>query len=762
MQQQFRFFVSVFCLVVLLTGCDDHAKSTDQANTALTRSSEPASSGTERMVRRLALIADTTDPMQNGFMNRERVALLRQLAISSTDQQPKERVAAEFRLANELLRAGDSEAAVAHFRELLNLVQQQPSAFSMDLPRQLRSLLAVSLLRIGEQLNCVALPNSRSCLFPINQDGIHLFQLGSREAMKELAILLRSDPDDLVSRWLYNVAAMTVGEHPHAVPEKWLISLDTFAPDYDVGQFSNVAPLVGLDTMDLAGGSIIEDFDGDGYLDVMASSWGMRGQLRLFRNKRNDGFEEITHEAGLTGIFGGLNIVQADYDNDGDADVLVLRGAWLVRSGRHPNSLLRNNGHGVFEDVTEQAGLLSFHPTQAGAWGDYDNDGWLDLYIGNESNPREYHPSELYRNNSDGTFTNVATLAGVEVGGYIKGVVWGDYDNDGWLDLYVSRMGSRNLLFHNERVTGQVVFREVGREAGVTDPLYSFPTWFWDYDNDGWLDLFVTDYPPNAFATDEAPSFSEAQPYQVIGDYLRLRQPSTTPRLYRNNRNGTFTNVTEKVGLAHPTLAMGANFGDIDNDGYPDIYLGTGAPDFRTLLPNRMFRNAAGQSFQDVTTSSITGHLQKGHGISFGDLDNDGDQDIFAVMGGAFSGDVYQNALFANPGHGNHWITLRLQGVRSNRSAIGARLRITVATPTGEQHIFATVGSGGSFGASSLQQEIGLGSATVIRALEINWPGSGQQVFRDLPVDRVVTIREGRAEPVVISLEQFQLGQGSP
>jgi hypothetical protein len=212
------------------------------------------------------------------------------------------------------------------------------------------------------------------------------------------------------------------------------------------------------------------------------------------------------------------------------------------------------------------------------------------------------------------------------------------------------------------------------------------------------------------------------------------------------------------VKLDKALLTMGANFGDLDNDGFLDCYLGTGEPDLRTLIPNRMFRNAAGRQFQDVTTSGGFGHLQKGHGIAFGDIDNDGDQDIYEVMGGWYSGDVYQKVLYVNPGHGNHWITLKLEGVQSNRMAIGTRIKVSVETQAGGQDIYATVSSGGSFGSSSLQQEIGLGRATAIRAVEIVWAGSGRtQIFKEIAMNRFIKIREGESHPAVLEYKRVDL-----
>ena len=564
---------------------------------------------------------------------------------------------------------------------------------------------------------------------------------------------------------------MTLGEYPYRVPPRWLIPPETFKPDYDIKRFYDVAPGLGLDVVGLAGGSIVDDFNGDGYLDIMASSYGLRDQLRYFQSKTDGTFTDRTLAAGLLGEVGGLNLCHADYNNDGSPDVFVLRGAWLQENGHHPNSLLRNDGDGTFEDVTEEAGLLtSFpgsatsygHPTQTAAWGDYNNDGWVDLFIGNESGQKEIHPCQLFHNNGDGTFSERAAGAGVAAVGFVKGVAWGDYNNDGLLDLYISRMGQTNILYRNDskkvvadQQEEEWTFTDVSEQAGVSEPLMSFPTWFWDYDNDGWLDIFV-----GGFALSST-RWGSTLP-DVAAVYLGRVVEAGRPRLFRNKRDGTFADATSRVGLDKLRLPMGSNFGDLDNDGFLDFYIGTGEPDLGTVIPNQMFRNSDGEFFQDVTTSGGFGHLQKGHGVAFADIDNDGDQDIYAVMGGWFTGDVYQNVLFENPGHGNHWITLKLEGIQSNRAAIGVRIKVTVNTKDGARDIYATVSTGGSFGSSSLQQEIGLGEAQSIRKIVVTWPVTGKtQTFRDIKIDQILKIREGDADPTPVKLKHLDLSPGA-
>jgi hypothetical protein len=591
---------------------------------------------------------------------------------------------------------------------------------------------------------------------PIRPGGFHKYPRGSQGAIRLLLEQLERDPKDLRAAWLLNLAHMTLGQYPAGVPPKYLIPPKVFAPEYDIKRFPDIARALGLDLNTLAGSVVMDDFDNDGLLDLMISSMGLRDQLRLFRNTGDGTFKEQTAEAGLLGEVGGLNMVQADYNNDGHIDVFVLRGAWFEKQGHHPDSLLRNNGNGTFDDVTEEAGLLSFYPSQTGTWFDFNNDGWIDLFIGNETVPGDTNQCQLFRNNGDGTFTECATRFGIDALGLIKSVHSGDFNNDGWPDLYVSCRGQPNYLYRNEgpqapdrSPKGPWRFTNVAPALQVSSPVFSFPSWFFDYDNDGWLDLFSCSYGVNNVAL-------------IAADYLGLPHGAERPCLYRNNGDGTFSDVSKAAGLHRMLLAMAGNFGDLDNDGFLDMYLGTGAPDLSMLIPNRLIRNDGGRRFQDVTTSANVGNIQKGHGIAFGDLDNDGDQDIYTVIGGAYEGDNYFNALYENPGHGNDWLKLKLVGVKSNRAAIGARIKVTLETPSGKRAVHKTVNSGATFGASPLRQEIGLGTANRIDQVEIWWPTSGlRQTVTQLEKNRAYTIREGENTVREIVLKPFKFATGT-
>jgi hypothetical protein len=620
---------------------------------------------------------------------------------------------------------------------------------------ELRLRKGLAFLRLGEQENCLVNHNSDSCVFPLQAKAYHLLPRGSRGAIALFGEHLAEFPNDLATRWLLNLAYMTLGEYPDKVTPKDLIPPETFATEYDLPRFVDVSEGLGLDANDLAGGVIVDDFDNDGFYDVVISACDEKGQLRYFHNNGDGTFTERTSEAGLVGEVGALNICQTDYNNDGLLDIWMMRGGWRGKAGRLPSSLLRNNGDGTFTDVTEEAGLLRYHPTMSCRWFDYDGDGWLDLFIGNESHDRgDPDWSELYHNNGDGTFTECAKECGIEVAAFVKGVACADFDNDGRPDLYLSVRDGSHILFHNDGPVAPSAsgrpkwhFSDVTAKAGLSvEPFLSFGTFFFDYDNDGWQDLLVFGYyTPNGLG-------------DIAADYLGLPNRGAKPKLYHNNGNGTFTDVTVKTHLNRVCHTMGHNFGDLDNDGWLDFYCGTGDPDFRTLIPNRMFRNADGKFFQDVTTATGTGHIQKGHGVAFADLNDDGCQEVYIALGGAYSGDFARNALFLNPGNTNRWLKLKLIGTKANRAAIGARITVRVQTPAGKRELHRVVSSGGGFGSNPLRQEIGLGDATGIVAVEICWPGSNtRQKVTDLELNHSYQIRESDGTALALKLHPVRL-----
>lgn len=675
------------------------------------------------------------------------------LKIAPEDKKDKY----ELMRAEYLLLAGEPKASIQAFENLLEKSKKGLLRYTLSSQEEnkITPLLALAYMRLGEVENCLHHHDaSASCIIPIQPEGYHHMPEGSRKAIALFEEFLANDSQDYTSRWLLNVAYMTLGEYPAGVPEKWLIPESVFESEYPLKRFEDIAPRLGLNADGLSGGGIVDDFNNDNLLDVVISSWFPNHPLRYFINNGDGTFTDKSKTAGLTGIGGGLNIVQADYNNDGFLDIFVMRGAWMGTYGKQPNSLLRNNGDDTFTDVTIEAGLLSFMPTQATTWADFNNDGWLDLFVGNEADPENIYESEFYINNGDGTFTNQAKSAGLTVTSasdphFVKGAAAIDFNNDGWLDLYVSTLlpGSKNLLFLNKGVdqSGNLTFEEIGESIGLGDKVSTFPTWAFDYNNDGWMDIFVAGYRPLS----NAPIAGE-----IVREFLGERFGAETIHLYRNNK-GVFEDVSKEVGLHKIGYAMGSNYGDLDNDGYLDIFLNTGEPNFQSIIPSRVFRNNIGETFQEVTTAGGFGNIQKGHGVSFSDIDNDGDQDIHTVMGGAYEGDNFFNSLLKNPyQNDNNWVTLKLEGTKANRSAIGSRLEITTMENGRERKIYHTISSGGSFGASTLRAEIGLGKASEILQVKITWAGSGtQQVFKNFTLNSFYKIVEGNAEPQLLDLK---------
>ncbi len=685
----------------------------------------------------------------------------------------------EAQLGSELLRLGDTAGAIKH----LSAATRAIAAPAADRPTVAEWNLALAHLQRAEDLNCVhhvdatATSEDRtsdqdqvhrvrrsadSCILPLTSSAVHARPEHARAAGDLFLGMLQegrpTGPWRQRARWLLNVARRLTGDFPEGVPAHYRIGEEVFSSaPFPGGRWRNLGPELGVDALDLAGGAVVDDFDNDGVLDLITSTWDPCGPLKAFRGDGHGGFVDVGEAWGLSGQLGGLNLLHADYNDDGRLDLLVLRGAWLLEEGRIRNSLLRNELSGAigrFVDATEAAGLAEpAYPTQAAAWGDYDGDGDLDLYVGNEADEAHKYPSQLFRNRGDGTFEDVATAAGVSNLRYAKGATWGDVDNDGDLDLYVSNFGANRLYLNDGGV-----FLDAAVRVAVTEPeRESFATWFFDYDNDGDLDLYVGDYRDQAI--------------EVVASFMGSDPGVGQPLLYRNDCGAEpgcggrlrMTEVSRELGIRRPALPMGANYGDLDNDGWLDFYLGTGEPDLASLMPNVMYR-FDGRRFEEVTFAGGFGHLQKGHGVAFGDLDRDGDMDLLHQLVGFYPTDTFGNALFENPGSDNAWVTLRFvgggpPGSGANRFGVGSRVALSVEGPSGKRTIHRLVGSGGSFGGNSMQLEVGLGDATRIAEIQVRWTGSGtNQVFEDVEPRAVYRISE-RAEVLErVDMPTFRLG----
>ncbi len=709
--------------------------------------------GTAQMVKLLQEAYAKIDPMKAAFYsNSLRAENFKAQMENLAD--PQQKFVANLQYAYELLGAGKNEQAIGEFEKLLALLQKSPN--SGEYTYQVKKLLALSYMRLGETGNCIERTNDETCLMPIQGKGIYTLTESSRSAIKIYESMLEENPEDYESVWMLNFAYMTLGEYPQKVPKKLLIPPSSFESDYKLPVFKNIAEKIGVSNVGLSGGECVEDFNNDGLLDIIASSWGAKDQLRFYINNGDGSFAEKTTEAGLTGLTGGLNTNHADYNNDGFVDVFVMRGAWYEASGNLPNSLLRNNGDGTFSDVTIEAGMLAYAPTQSAAWADFNNDGWLDLFVSNESGQGFSHPCEFYFNNKNGTFTNLINETGLGgMIGYIKGCAAGDVNNDGWQDLYINTLNTPNLLLMNNgpAANGVVTFRDVANKAGVTAPIVGFPCWMFDFNNDGWEDIFAA-----GFGVPEGKTAAHLAALNYKGQFA-----GGNPHLYINTHNGAFKDIYKSAGLDEAMFAMGSNYGDLDNDGWLDCYVGTGAPGLTAIVPNKMFRNNKGKTFQDVTTAGGFGHIQKGHGVGFGDFDNDGDQDIFSIIGGALEGDVFGDVFFLNPiGNQKSWVTLKLEGTTSNRCAIGARVKITTINKEGlERSIYNTVSTGSSFGSNSLQLEVGLDDAVSIKEVEVQWPNAAKtkSVYKDLEINKFIRITEGKDLPEYFAPKVFSFPQ---
>ncbi|MGQ0720926.1 MAG: FG-GAP-like repeat-containing protein [Candidatus Eiseniibacteriota bacterium] len=685
--------------------------------------------------RALAEIAMKAPASRHAYLGTGRLQELRaSVADAEAAGDATALLGARWALGEFLLQAGEIDEAIALLENAEALLG------AAGAPPRLRADvllgLAMAHFRMAERRNCITHHNAESCIFPLAGGAVHVDPAGARKAQQILEKLLETpdDPRSEEARWLLNLSHMALGNWPAGVPAAHVIAPERFASARPMAKLVDVAAPLGLDRYARAGGVVLDDLTGDGLLAVLTSTFDPAKALRLYRAEASGAFTNVTDAAGLSGQLGGLRLVHGDLDDDGLLDVVVLRGGGLGREGEMPNSLLRQVEPGVFRDVTKQAGIEIFAPARAACFADIDRDGDLDLFVGYESevdaaSGKVKYPSKLWRNDGKAKFTDVTEAAGIVSSGACAGAAFGDTDRDGYPELFVSMADAANAFYRND---GDGTFTEMGEALGVTSPRNGRATWFFDWDNDWDLDLFVGRYDPYMTAGVEVAAY-----------YRSGNVPAETSKLYRNDRDAGFTDVTAAVGLNRPASVMSGSSGDLDGDGWLDIYLGTGNEELSALWPNVAWRNDKGLRFEDVTETTGLGHLQKGADVAFADLDDDGDEDILVNTGGFHLDDAFADALFENSFPRKTWTRVVLEGVESNRFGVGATLRIRIQEREKMRYVIRDVGLGSSAGAGSLRQEISLGTAHRIVLLEVHWPSGKYQEFFQPPLNCALFIREG-------------------
>lgn len=496
----------------------------------------------------------------------------------------------------------------------------------------------------------------------------------------------------------------------------------------------------------MTGGVAVIDYDNDGWMDIYFVNGAKLPEMkksssqfwnRLYRNNRDETFSDVTEKAGVAGEGFSMGVAVADYDNDGDQDLFV--------AGVNRNILFRNDGKGRFEDVTTKAGLSNTRLwSVAAAWLDHDNDGDLDLFVANYCKwspeidpycgamkegwrtycfPDKYEglPNQLFRNNGDGTFTDVSSSSGVAKHiGKGMGVAIADYDDDGFVDVFVANDTLPNFLFRNN---GRGGFEEVGLAAGVAvndsgRPVSSMGVDFRDYDNDGLPDLIV--------------SALEGETYP----------------LFRNLGKGFFADATWASGLGTETVKRsGWSLGlfDFNHDGLKDLFTVNAHVNDNIELynqqtyrqPNSVFVNTGGGAFLDASREAGADfQIKRAHrGCAFADFDNDGRVDVVTT---SLDEPV---ELFRNESTGDHhWLAIRLIGVKSNRDGIGAKIKISTSSGAAQfNHVTTSVGYAS---ASDVRVHFGLGKEKTVKEIEIRWPSGALQRLKEIAADRLLTVTE--------------------
>lgn len=664
------------------------------------------------------------------------------------------------------LVAGKIEYHRGHFAEAIVLIEQ---AIQKKGESQSRLFwLAMCHLRQAEAENCLCklLHEPRAgchdtqecgshdsrghlCCLPLTRFHTRPYHAGMAQRTLQ-RLLERYAPDNRLYQWLLNFSHMTLNTFPQGVPERYRVETkftDAFYGSTAQETAQSIAHLQfeerGRDfRVNLYGtgrGVAVEEFQNDGYMDIVTG--GGFEEVHYFKNVNGERFVDITEQVGLAGIKQPFMITAADYDNDGWQDLFICRPF-----GRY--QLFHNNGDGTFSDVTEASGLLDalgdreIAATWVPAWGDVNNDGKLDLFLaqwglklpfvrGLMAKPRMDSKLLINENGRFVDRTEVYGLSGVVKDQYFIGAAFGDYDDDGYADLFLSSpTRNRSVLLRNIAGTA------FERTNLIRRPEGGFVAAFVDIDHDGRLDIFQAGFADATTSTEMA----------VFGDHLDDYH-SGHSTIFLQSADGRFVERSDIFDM--PMGTMGASFGDINNDGAYDFYFGTGDPEGWFILPNLMYMGQTEGTrcvprMQNISMTNGFGTIQKGHGIVFFDFDNDGRQDIFSSLGGMWPADRWPSQLFVNRSElSNSWIKIRLRGRQTNRFGVGCRIKVVAENHRHEEIIrYYHMDNKTGLGSSPYLAHIGLMNAVRIRQVDVYWPVSKQWMSYPAQINQSILLDE--------------------